>query len=232
MKIHIFGDSHIGVLSRGWKELNSSEIEIDFYGAHGVNWSNSQITETDSTIQLYQNAVQGSKPADYLILKNRDWYIVSTVLHSAPTYRHSAWKKYCPWQCAHNNPTLQAISSEIIEQWVLDQCAPRLDVLWLLKSRGLNVAVIEPPKPLRQACELSGIKSDVLEAVSQIHRNRIIKWLNNRNIPVIRTPESTYDAAGFTEKKFTPSDHKDPHHGNYLYGMESMKEIVKFFNNV
>lgn len=229
MKIRIFGDSHVGALYGVSPKFRLPPgVAMDFYSAHGVNWSNCKITETGAGFRLQQDDVPKSKPVDYTVEKNQDLYVFSSVLHSAPTYRNQVWQKFCPWQCAVANTDLQAVSDAVIHQWVSEQMTFRFAMLERLKGSGLNIAVIEPPKPLQRTPGKFGIRADVLATASEVHRSFVVSWLEKRGIPVIPAPASSYNGEGFTESMFEAANPADPHHGNWRFARDSLSEVVAF----
>lgn len=229
MKVRIFGDSHVGALNTvSLKFPLPPGVTIECYAANGVNWSNCKITETDAAFRLQQDDVPNGRPVDYTLEKNEDVYIFSSVLHSAPTFRHRVWQKFCPWLCAAANPDMQAVSDAVIHQWVGEQVQYRFAMLERLKGSGLNIAVIEPPKPLKRTPGRFRIRPDVLATASQVHRSFVVDWLEKRNIPVIPAPASSYDATGFTESNYEAADPADDHHGNWRFASESLRAVMAF----
>ena len=233
MTIKVFGDSHVGALRRGWKHLMDEgaappDVDVEFYASDGRYWLECSVVETDSNLQISQRRPGGETLKDYVVDKNIDQYFFSSPLHSAPLYRNRAWKACCPWMCVAHNEDLQALSSGAIEHWADRQARRRIDLLDKLCAGGISLAVVEPPKPLKRTPKMFGIRPDVLIAASNIYRNYVSALLDERGIPIIRTPEETYEDSGFTKSVYAPKDMKDYHHGNPLFGSLVMKEIVKF----
>lgn len=229
MTIRVFGDSHVAALrtgAEGSEFVASSGIEIDFYGRHGLNFLQFEILEFDGKIRIRRDPLPGKKPLDYLIDSPDDLYVFSSILHSARSYSNAAWKTFCPWQCAAANPDLHSVSSAVLRTWIQAEVQCRYDLLIKLKDHGYNVAVVEPPKPLRRVPGRHGIRPDVLLAVDQFHRRLVTRMLRDAGVEVISVPDHTH-ADGFTVAAYESSDPRDVHHGNERFGVEMMDRVVQ-----
>lgn len=233
MAIKVFGDSHVGALRRGWDHLRktgdvASDIEIEFYASDGRYWLECDVKETETGFHISQRRKGGDTLEDYVVRKNDDTYFLSSPLHSAPLYRNRVWKTCCPWACAERHDDLQALSSGVIESWADRQVRHRIRMIDKLRAGGISLIVVEPPKPLKRTPKMFGIRPDVLIAASDIYRNHVSGLIGERGIPIIRTPDETYEDTGFTKSVYAPKDMKDYHHGNVLFGALAMKKIIQF----
>jgi hypothetical protein len=235
-KIHIFGDSHVRFLHKGWKAIEPyscyTSEDIDFYGQHGANWFQFKTSIVNDRPHFYSNVAAevcnnpGICPVDYELGNREDVYIFSSPLHSCTVYRDATWREFCPWECLEGNPDFYAISTSLIELWSGAQIKQRLDMLRTVKEHGYDIAVVEPPKPLSRVPETRGLRPDVLLAADRIYRDFVKRRLGEIDIPVIEVPSHSHEG-GFTIPEYSAPP-PDPHHGSRLFIEEMMRLIVDF----
>jgi hypothetical protein len=229
-KIRVFGDSHVACLREGAAAselVAASGLEVEFYGRHGLNYLQFEVTDVDGKVRIFSHALPQRRPLDYVIDSPEDIYFFSSILHSARSFSNVAWRTFCPWQCAEANPALQPVSSAVLRTWIEDQVRSRYDLLVKLKAHGYRVAVVEPPKPLPRASRQLQIRPDVLRAVDDCHRSVVGEMLRAADIDVISVPEHTH-ADGFTTDEYMSTTPRDIHHGNERFGAEMMDSIVRY----
>jgi hypothetical protein len=235
-KIHIFGDSHVWFLNKGWKAIRSesdyTSDDIEFYGQHGANWFQFRTSVVNDGLKFYSNVAAEVCnnpeifPVDYSLGSRDDLYIFSSLLHSCTVYRDPTWHQFCPWECLEKNPDLHAVSTSLIELWSCAQAKVRLDMLRAVKERGYSIAVVEPPKPLSRVPGMWGLRPDILLAADRIYRNFVMRNLGEIGIPVIEVPSHTHER-GFTTPKYS-APQPDPHHGSEMFAAEMMRLILDF----
>lgn len=221
--ITVFGDSHAWAMSFG--QLKQPGLDIRFNETHGVNWHNFKVTEIESGFHITSDRVLESKPLD-IKLVHGDAYFFCSVLHSAPFFRHPAWKQFCPWECAKDNPDLEPVSTAVIHQWVKRATRNRVDFLELMQDCGIHIHVVEPPKPLERVPGLCGIGPDIVRQVDRIMRDYVFGRLREIGVPVIKAPAETIHN-GFTPESFSAANPDDPHHGNAAFNALQLKQVIK-----
>jgi hypothetical protein len=233
-KLKLFGDSHVQIASVGSKliaeKLAVLPFQVEFYANHGANWCEFETTETNGKLHFRADRVKDFKPVDYTIDSLDDIYVFSSPLHSTPTFIRVAWRNFCPWECYAANPDLHAVSTSLVQAWIEQTMKCRFAMLQVLKARGYNIAVVEPPKPLARTPTMFAIRPDVLLAVDRIHRDFIARWLNENRISIISVPENT-QSEGFTIEEYSSKD-PDPHHGSAKFGAEMLTKVLEYASNV
>lgn len=239
-KLRIIGDSHVLVLYVGWERVaekfGALPFQVEFLSLHGANWFEFKTTETDRGLRFYSNRVAEAHPdhelytnsaLDYVIDSLDDLYVFVSPLHSASIYREPSWQTFCPWECAEANPDLQAVSTSVMEAWFEAHIKCRLSMMKMMKERGYNLAVAEAPKPLVRTAAQFALRQDGLLASDRLYREFVCRRLRENEIPVISVPEHTH-SEGFTTDEYSASDPTDPHHGNDLWGAETMTKLLQF----
>jgi hypothetical protein len=228
-KLWIFGDSHIGTMEFGMNHVPNwlaarPSFPIEFYGAHGTNWVEFETMEVDGGFRFFSDRVPDvARAADFTITSLDDVYVFSSPLHGGMTYWDPVWKKFCPWECAAANPHLQALSTSAVERWIATQMKCRFAMLKLLNEHGYRLAVLEPPKPLARTPQMSGTPADVIIAADRIHRDFVLRWLNEHDIPAITVPEHTY-RDGLTTNEYSHDNPQDMHHGSLQFAKEMLEK--------
>lgn len=235
-KLYIFGDSHVNTLIRAWNKVvkidNQPEnFEINFYGRHGLNWYDFEMSDVAGGLRFRANNVPQFKSVDYIIDDLTGLYFFSSPLHSTKWLRDGPWKTHCPWTCSSAVPGLQAVSSAAIETWLMAELRCRFAMLRALSSRGFNVAVIEPPKPFARLSSRLRINPAVIAGVNEMCRSFVMQWLKENDIPVITVPDHTH-ADGFTMPIYESQNTEDPHHGSLQFGVEMLQKIIHYANSI
>jgi hypothetical protein len=231
-RIVVVGDSHVAQLAAGWHllqdECEAARVDVTFHAWHGVNWLKPDISMSIRTIKVVADDVPGSRPLDFEFVADGSEYVFSSILHSAPTYRHKIWRAHTPWTVFAENDDLTPISTDEISAFVASQTSRRLELINLLVNAGIDLRVAEPPKPLLRSPTLHGIRSSVLSAADKIHRSYVLGELKKIGVPVILAPSQTYGKDGFTLEEYGAPSSVDPHHGSSQFGEVMMTEILNF----
>ncbi len=222
--ILVFGDSHVEHLKRRLKDLPHGQ-DYKFNSVVGLNWGAFELSQTPEGLHVFADRLPGYGRLDLTISGARK-YFFSSPLHSAPICRDAVWKSYCPWACAIGHPDITPISNATIETWLEADLAPRFALLKIMKQRGYDITVVEPPKPLHRAPLGHGIKPDIMRAVDEMQRGYVTGMLAKLDIPVLTVPEYTV-SDGFTTDAFSNENPKDKHHGSLCFYKAMMEKIIK-----
>ncbi|HET6378414.1 MAG TPA: hypothetical protein VFG05_08945 [Methylocella sp.] len=233
-KLYIFGDSHVNTLIRAWNKVVKSDkhtetFEINFYGRHGLNWFVFEMSDFEEGFRIRANNAPQFRSVDYIINDLAGIYFFSSPLHSTKWLRDGPWKTHCPWTCISAAPGLQAVSSAVIETWVMAELRCRFAMLQKLTARDFKVIVIEPPKPFARLAARLQINPAVIAGVNEMCRSFVMQWLKENNIPVIRVPDHTH-SGGFTTPIYESQNPDDPHHGSLQFGVEMLQKIIHYAN--
>lgn len=227
MDIEIFGDSHVAVLRKSHEKFSALDgwdgFACDFTFTHGRNLGDFNLQEVGGRLNLHSVRVPKLPPFEYTIDPARAVHFFCSPMHSAPFYRHPAWKAWTPWNVPLESRPL--VPAAAIHAWVDSRLLRRFELLDRMLRLGARVAVIEPPKPLYRAPQRFGIPPEVIVGVDRIVREHVIRRLGAMGVPVVTVPPQTHEN-GLTPPAFASSNEHDPHHGNLAFGRRMLRQIL------
>lgn len=229
MKLHIFGDSHVWVLNQAWREMSKSHttpFQVSLRHCHGGHLFDFDTVEEPDLIRIHSDRVKETPPMNFEI-RREDINVFSSLLHTAPIYRHPAWKTFCPWEVSSDHPGMHPVSTQTIHAFVEHTLRRPLELVSRLQRAGYRLAVVEAPRPLARTPRMHGVHADVLRVTDQIHRSFIRDRLQSEGIPLIEVPAETHQD-GLTTDAYSHESPTDPHHGNQAFGMLMMSRVIAY----
>jgi len=155
-----------------------------------------------------------------------DYYVISGPLHTVRIWRRRAyWKKYTPFIPYGNQIP---VSTGLLRHVVRQDQRYVMQLIELLTREGVNVFVVEAPKPFKHHPILKWVNPGVISYIDGFYRKLMREWLASKGVPVINVPSDCYDADGFMLEKFRHENPSDPHHADKEFGAIMIREIIEF----
>lgn len=229
MTINVIGDSHVHILREAW-DKRAKHLPLSFHGRHGFNWFRPDVSQNpDGTLRVYANRQPNSAALDITIDPSLR-YVLSAPLHSATVVVDATWKTICPWNLWESLPDRLPISDQSLISCFRFHTEGHHRVVRLWREAGVDLAIIEPPRPLRRLVSWNKTSPDLIIYIDNAFRGHVREELAALDVPVIAVPPETVDEDGFTAAQFEPEALNDPHHGGLAFGDVMIKQIEQHFS--
>ena len=230
MKVLIFGDSNTASLKAGYEALAAAKKlprNIDFTIRPFGNSSHYlqpffeekkdhvHITRTSALIAVKRLPSPGE---DY------DAAFFSGTLNSTRLWRY---------RCGAFSPLANTegkapISSGLLRRAVQDHTRYLLDFMAALKRHGVNIHVVEGPRPFRHHDAVRPDGGEMVQFIDRFYRSQVREALQALDVPAIDLPAASYDRDGFTLDKYRHDNPNDQHHANAAFGKLAFQEIAGY----
>jgi hypothetical protein len=146
-------------------------------------------------------------------------------LHTMRLVRRPDWKTFAPVNLS--SPSQAPVSTGMLRSLILSDQRGNLLFIEMMKRVGLEVFVIEAPRPFRHHPVFTeGVSEEIALFVDEEYRRVMRAALGRRSVTVVEVPRETYDSAGFTHEKYKTQDPQDFHHGNLAFGRLMLSAII------
>ncbi|MCW2305818.1 hypothetical protein [Rhodobium gokarnense] len=236
--IVITGDSHIGVLKRGYDRsplAQGYDILFEPIGSGAVAKEDFfNVNEEKKFVRVREL----KKPDGTRLNKGRIFpiqslrkqkkaahYFVSLPLNTSRILREYNWRTYVPWnlrQADWEIPLSEAAVAALIQQDAQYACG----FVEALVDVGLQVAVVEAPRFFSDSPYLEKHRLEVCSHISERYRSYVKDRLRARDIDIVEQPEETIAADGTTRMEYDHEGPKDVHHANVAFGRLMVERIV------
>lgn len=232
MKILITGGSHVVALNQGFKQLTRSgeipealDIDIRPLGG-GLSVSRkffcARADHVEITNPKFRTKFQQIPPRG----ANYDAIVLGTALYSRPVWNKSDWSIY---GISGYSKDRIVISDSMLNRTIHDDNKYIIEFLSQLRDLGIQVCVVEGPRPFRHNIEVKRTGIDLVERIDARYRSLTLETLSREAIPVIEVPDSAIDDRGFMLEKFRHKNPRDKTHGNEDFGVVMMRQIIRHF---
>lgn len=238
MSVYLCGNSHLGALAKGLRELQSQgtakdlDIVIAPFGTGAVEVE--PFSEaTDGGVRLIaeeyrQNLVK--RCGSEVMSPDHLWGLcVGT--HNSRLYRNALWRRSRPNHLAgeRDQPISEGLLAAMIEA---DQRHVKAFFLQLQQA-GVPFFLISAPHPKKgheKTVERAGL--DTMLHIDAEARNSMTSWAAANDIDIITPPEESVGEDGFLrdefEQKISPAGRLDAHHANEKYGILMMQKVIAY----
>lgn len=232
MKILITGGSHVVALNQGFKQLTESgEVpkELEFVvrplgGGLSVsrNFFRSRGDHVEITDPKFRAKFRRIPPPG----SNYDAIVLSTALYSRPIWNKSDWAVY--GVAGVSNDRIM-ISNHMLRRVIHDDNKFIIEFLRQLRAFGMQVCVVEGPRPFRHNVEVQRAGIDLVEYIDSQYRSLTLETLSREEIPAILVPDFVFDENGFMLPKYRHKNASDKTHGNVDFGAVMMRQVIQHF---
>lgn len=216
--ILIFGDSHVGVMGSSYQPHND-DPPITFEAVNGVNWARVTATETENGVHASGDYLT-SRALDLEVTKDQV-LVFSSLLHTSPYIRDKSWQTHCPWPFRDLLRSHQPVSEAAILAWVDRLSAKRFAFIDMVRAKGMDLYMCEPPKPAAHTPRTLGYPAQMVRWIDQLARDHMTNALTKRGVKIISVPDETHKN-GFTVKEY----YRDTTHGSAAFGNLMVHTIV------
>lgn len=232
MRVSIIGDSHISALSRAYEFVRAEGswpegFDISFGGASAREWKTGGFIDHGDQVEFTSERFRKMFGVGLVKQGKAGRRIVGLdiLYHSAPVWRNRQWLNHVPM-----GMTGTRLSSNVIEQIILDDQETNLKLAAALRRMGMRIFAIEAPRPFisHLAITRGGLNPDVVAKVDGLYRGTIRAALDGLSVPTLTVPPDCFDAAGFMKPGYKSETAGDQHHANAGFGIEMLQRMIPF----
>lgn len=229
MKILITGGSHVVALNQGFKQLKQSgeipsslEFRLRPLGG-GLSVARNFFRPCDDHVEIthqkFRAKFQRIPPPGVIY----DVIALSTALYSRPVWNKTDWEVY---GIPGFTKDRILISNSTLRRAIYDDTKYIIAFLVHLRTIGINVCIVEGPRPFRHNIEVKRTGIDLVKHIDALYRSLTLETLNREGIPVVSVPDSMFDEDGFMLEKYRHKNPKDKTHGNAEFGLLMMRQVI------
>lgn len=231
MNILITGGSHVVALNQGFKRLKqagevpaSLEIRVRPLGG-GLSVSRDFFCPRDDHVEIthpkFRVKFRRIPPPGVTY----DAVALSTALYSRPVWNKTDWEVYgIPGFAEDRIP----ISNSLLKRAIYDDNKHIIEFLGHLRTLGINVCVVEGPRPFRHNIEVKRTGPDLVKHIDTLYRSLTLEILDREGIPVVSVPDVALDEDGFMLENYRHKNPKDKTHGNPEFGLMMMQLVIQY----
>ena len=232
MRVVIFGDSHVGALVRGHRQIRDNgkwpaDVELLIRGTNGGVFTGEFFVDRGDHVEIVAEKFWGSmKRLPLADDQSRNTvYGICAHYHSARVWRNPQWKHYAPIALARNE---HPVSEEMVKRMAVDDQRQMLALAAVLNRIGVRTFAIEAPRPFSDHRALQLLRKDVIQRVDTIYRKAMRDVLDKLSVPTLGLPAECIAPDGFMDGCFKIDRMGDQHHANSKFGMLMMERMLLF----
>lgn len=230
MTVYIGGNSHVGALQRGARELGMKPAECTILPFGTGALERTHFSEIKDGRVVFRNAKYRENLEKFTgksYFDPKDIWGICAGSHSARLYRSPFWANAAPASIATANQ--RPVSRSSLDLMIRDDQKFVRTLLQQLQKTGVDCFVISCPPPVHEGPGgKNGVTPKVIQSIHRRYLELFRAWLRNNQIAFVPYPESALTPDGFLKEELRPtlqSGEIDPHHANGEYGKMMMREV-------
>lgn len=233
MTVFICGNSHVGALKRGLKELGADAprgIEVFALGSAVIELASFSRREGLSVVltdEEYAANLKHFAGADALTSDHYWGFCMGT--HTTRLFRDQTWATTVPSAICQAGE--RPMSSGMLDTIIADELRNVLAFFAQMKLAGIDFFVVAAPPPRADhPCFEDGVRPETVLHIDHQLRHTFAAKLADQNITFVTPPPEVITPEGFLKPEFEvgikASGKVDRHHANSAYGAIMMQRIA------